>query len=95
MGIELQYYADKEDAYKMKYFFDKNSIEKNTAIKLTDDIAWNDISNCLEEVDINGEEKNNKNFEGENNDINDDNVNLNKESNENSTNNKHKNKKRK
>jgi hypothetical protein len=53
------YYADKEDAYIMKYFFDQDEINKNSdkILKLTDEIKWEDICNVLEDVDINGEEK--------------------------------------
>ncbi len=59
LGIEKGYYADKEDAYKMKKFF-KNSErdkEKSKIIEITNDVKWEDICDTYEEVDMNGEEK--------------------------------------
>lgn len=59
MGIELGYYADKEDAYIMKYFFNEKDKEevKDKILKISDQVQWKDICNHLEEVDANGEEK--------------------------------------
>lgn len=59
VGLELGYYADGEDAYNMKYFFNEEDKGKgkDKIIKLTDDVEWKDIMNKLEEVDGNGEEK--------------------------------------
>ncbi len=56
--MEKEYYHDKEDAYDMKYFFNKEDLEKEKSkiIVLTDDIKYDDIKNHFEEVDINGEE---------------------------------------
>jgi hypothetical protein len=59
LGIEKGYYADKEDAYKMKKFFkpaDKEK-EKSKIIEISSDVKWEDIMDTYEEVDINGEEK--------------------------------------
>lgn len=44
----------------MKYFFNKEDKEANKIIQLTDDIKWEDICNTLEEVDMNGNEKENE-----------------------------------
>jgi hypothetical protein len=59
LGIEKGYYADKEDAYKMKKFFHESDKEKekDKIIQLTSDINWDEIKDCFEEVDHNGEEK--------------------------------------
>ena len=42
--MEKEYYHDKEDAYDMKYFFNKEDLEKEKAkiIVLTDDIKYDD-----------------------------------------------------
>lgn len=63
MGIDKQYYHDKEDAFLMKYFFDKQDYEneKGKIIDMNDDIKWDDIMHSLEEVDNNGEELNDEN----------------------------------
>lgn len=65
LGIEQGYYADGEDAYKMKYFFNEDEKEKvrGKILKLTDDIQWKDIMGKLEEVDANGEEKEKEDIE--------------------------------
>jgi len=59
LGIEKGYYADKEDAYKMKKFFKQadREKEKSKIIELTYEVKWEDIADTYEEVDINGEEK--------------------------------------
>lgn len=58
LGIEKGYYADKEDAYKMKKFFKEaeREKEKHKIIQLTSDVKWEDIEDTFEEVDQNGEE---------------------------------------
>ena len=56
-GIEKEYYADKEDAYKMRKYFKKDKKPKDeVTIEIKDDIKYDDIKNVFEEVDINGEE---------------------------------------
>ena len=56
-GIEKEYYADKEDAYKMRKYFKKDKKPKDeTTIEIKDEIKYEDIKNVFEEVDINGEE---------------------------------------
>ena len=56
-GIEKEYYADKEDAYKMRKYFKKEKKPKDeVVIEISDDIKYEDIENVLEEVDVNGEE---------------------------------------
>jgi hypothetical protein len=59
LGVEKGYYADKEDAYKMKKFFKDSDREKEKAkiIQLSSDVKWEDIADTYEEVDVNGEEK--------------------------------------
>lgn len=59
MGVEKGYYADKEDAYKMKKFFKESDKEKEKSkiIQITSDVKWEDIADTYEDVDINGEEK--------------------------------------
>ncbi len=67
LGIEKGYYADKEDAYKMKKYFkeeDKTN-EQSKFIQLTSDVNWEDIKDTYEEVDFNGEEKADENKEDE------------------------------
>ena len=56
MGIEKEYYADKEDAYKMKKYFKKEKKGNEKAIEITDDIKFEDIKDVFEEVDEKGEE---------------------------------------
>lgn len=42
----------------MKLYFNQNdNNEKDKIIKLSDEINWNDILHSFEEVDLNGEEK--------------------------------------
>ena len=55
-GIEKEYYADKEDAYKMKKYFKKDKKGNEATIVISDDIKYEDIKDVFEEVDINGEE---------------------------------------
>ena len=56
-GIEKGYYADKEDAYKMRKYFKKDKKPKDeVTIEIKDEIKYDDIKNVFEEVDINGEE---------------------------------------
>lgn len=58
-GVEKQYYADKEDAYKMRKYFKKSKKEnkdKEKTIEITDDIKFEDIKDIFEEVDEHGEE---------------------------------------
>lgn len=56
-GIEKEYYADKEDAYKMRKYFKKNKKSPNeVSIEISDDIKFEDITSVFEEVDANGEE---------------------------------------
>ena len=60
-GIEKEYYADKEDAYKMRKFFKKDKKPKDeVAIEIKDEIKFEDIKDVFEEIDINGEEIGNK-----------------------------------
>jgi hypothetical protein len=59
LGIEKGYYADKEDAYKMKKFFkeEDKTKEQSKFIQISSDVKWEDIKDTYEEVDVNGEEK--------------------------------------
>ena len=60
-GIEKEYYADKEDAYKMRKYFKKDKKPKDeVAIEIKDEIKFEDIKDVFEEIDINGEEIGNK-----------------------------------
>ena len=60
-GIEKEYYADKEDAYKMRKYFKKDKKPKDeVAIEIKDEIKYEDIKDVFEEIDINGEEIGNK-----------------------------------
>ena len=60
-GIEKEYYADKEDAYKMRKYFKKDKKPKDeVTIEIKDEIKYEDIKDVFEEVDINGEEIGNK-----------------------------------
>ena len=55
--VEKGYYADGEDAYKMRKYFKKDKKPKNEVmIEIKDDIKYEDIKDVFEEVDINGEE---------------------------------------
>ena len=57
-GIEKEYYADKEDAYKMRKYFKKDKKPKDeVTIEIKDEIKYEDIKDVFEEVDANGEEK--------------------------------------
>ena len=79
-GIEKEYYADKEDAYKMRKYFKKDKKPKDeVTIEIKDEIKYEDIKNVFEEVDINGEELPIEKKEKENEDDKD----KNKEKNEN------------
>ena len=56
-GLEKEYYADKEDAYKMRKYFKKDKKSKDeVTIEINDEIKFDDIVKVFEEVDINGEE---------------------------------------
>jgi len=59
LGVEKGYYADKEDAYKMKKYFkeEDRTKEQSKFIQITSDVKWEDIKDTYEEVDMNGEEK--------------------------------------
>jgi len=79
-GVEKEYYADKEDAYKMRKYFKKDKKPKDeVTIEIKDEIKYEDIKNVFEEVDINGEELPIEKKEKENEDDKD----KNKEKNEN------------
>ena len=56
-GVEKEYYADREDAYKMRKYFKKDKKPKDeVTIEIKDEIKYDDIKDVFEEVDINGEE---------------------------------------
>ena len=56
-GIEKGYYADTEDAYKMRKYFKKDKKDKNeVSIEIKDEIKYDDIKDVFEEVDENGKE---------------------------------------
>ena len=56
-GIEKEYYADKEDAYKMRKYFKKDKKPKDEVnIEIKDEIKYDEIKDYFEEVDANGEE---------------------------------------
>ena len=56
-AVEKEYYADKEDAYKMRKYFKKDKKPKEeVTLDIIDEIKYDDIKNTFEEVDINGEE---------------------------------------
>ena len=56
-AVEKEYYADKEDAYKMRKYFKKDKKPKDElTMDIIDEIKYDDIKNAFEEVDINGEE---------------------------------------
>ena len=56
-GIEKGYYADKEDAYKMRKYFKKDKKDKKEiSIEIKDEIKYDDIKDVFEEVDENGKE---------------------------------------
>ena len=56
-GVEKEYYADKEDAYKMRKYFKKDKKPKDeVTIEIKDEIKYDDIKDVFEEVDVNGEE---------------------------------------
>ena len=55
LSIEKEYYADKEDAYKMRKFFKKEKKDKNEVIiELNDEIKYEDIKDVFEKVDEDG-----------------------------------------
>ena len=57
-GVEKGYYADSEDAYKMRKYFKKDKKPKDeVTIEIKDEIKYEDIKYVFEEVDANGEEK--------------------------------------
>ena len=81
-GIEKEYYADKEDAYKMRKYFKKEKKPKDeVTIEIKDEIKYDEIKDVFEEVDINGEELPVNKNDNNNNDKNKDD---NKDSNDNS-----------
>ena len=54
-GIEKGYYADKEDAYKMRKYFKKDKKDKKeVSIEIKDEIKYDDIKDFFENVDPNG-----------------------------------------
>ena len=56
-GIEKGYYADKENAYKMRKYFKKDKKDKNEInIEIKDEIKYDEIKDIFEEVDENGKE---------------------------------------
>ena len=56
-GVEKEYYADKEDAYKMRKYFKKDKKPKDEVnIEIKDEIKYDEIKDYFEEVDANGEE---------------------------------------
>ena len=56
-GIEQGYYADSEDAYKMRKYFKKDKKPKDeVTIEIKDEIKYEEIKDVFEEVDANGEE---------------------------------------
>ena len=60
-AVEKEYYADKEDAYKMRKYFKKDKKPKDElTMDIIDEIKYDDIKDVFEEVDINGEEIGNK-----------------------------------
>ena len=66
-AVEKEYYADKEDAYKMRKYFKKDKKPKDeVTMDIIDEIKYDDIKNAFEEVDINGEELPIENKEAEN-----------------------------
>jgi len=95
VGIEKEYYADREDAYKMRKYFKKEK-KGDKIIEISDDLKFEDIKDVFEEVDENGEEiSSKKNQEGneeedkeKNENENNDNKNNNENNNENNNNNK-------
>ena len=54
-GIEKEYYADKEDAYKMRKYFKKEKKDKNeVSIEIKDEIKYDDIKDYFETVNADG-----------------------------------------
>ena len=54
-GIEKEYYADKEDAYKMRKYFKKEKKDKNeVTIEIKDEIKYDEIEDVFEQVDEEG-----------------------------------------
>jgi len=54
-GIEKGYYADGEDAYKMRKYFKKEKKDKNEiTIEVKDEIKYDDIKDVFEKVDEEG-----------------------------------------
>ena len=55
IGIDKEYYLDKEDAYKMRKYFKKDKKDKNViTIEIKDEIKYEDIKDVFEEVDEEG-----------------------------------------
>ena len=67
VGIEKEYYADREDAYKMRKYFKKDKKKGDKIIEITDDLTFDDIKDVFEDVDENGEEISAKKNEEEEN----------------------------
>ena len=71
-SIEKEYYDDREDAYKMKKYFKKEKMGKNEiGIEIKDEIKYDEIKDCFENVDVNGnliKEKEENNDKKENKD---------------------------
>ena len=54
-GIEKEYYADKEDAYKMRKYFKKEKKDKNeVTIEIKDEIKYDEIEDVFEQIDEEG-----------------------------------------
>ena len=94
VGIEKEYYADREDAYKMRKYFKKEKKGSDKIIEITDDLKFEDIKDFFEEVDENGEEisskknqENNENEEENKEKNNNENINNNVNENNNENNN--------
>ena len=86
VGIEKEYYADREDAYKMRKYFKKDKKKGDKIIEITDDLKFEDVKDVFEDVDENGEEISPK--KNEENEKNEENVEKKDENNNNDNNNK-------
>ena len=86
VGIEKEYYADREDAYKMRKYFKKDKKKGDKIIEITDDLKFEDVKDVFEDVDENGEEISPK--KNEENEKNEENVEKKDENNNNNDNNK-------
>ena len=55
IGIDKEYYMDREDAYKMRKYFKKEKKDKKEIfIEIKDEIKYEDIKDVFEEVDEDG-----------------------------------------